>query len=303
MDTGSPWTPYAAVNTITQNAALAWTYVQGRRVDLNAHEVDIVGHSLGGVIIRRMLHDSSTGATARAAIRSVVLLGTPNGGSSCSEAWSVPANAELTHAAMETFNLAYPGYPGAFTTSLYSDHFGSTCFDANAGDLFVPSWSTQAESVNIVRRITPGVQHADMPEDSRVFSDYLRPALALARAPADAGPTARLTNPNASSTRLEEGTATGSPLAVTRTVTITSGQRLVASVVADAGASGSLQYPSGSGTVSVPLTAVGDYPIFEAEVTYAALGGSTGPVTATVTVEATTATASPQWRWSLVAHR
>jgi hypothetical protein len=90
---------------------------------------------------------------------------------------------------------------------------------------------------------------------------------------------------------------------VTRTVTITSGQRLVASVVADAGASGSLQYPSGSGTVSVPLTAVGDYPIFEAEVTYAALGGSTGPVTATVTVEATTATASPQWRWSLVAHR
>jgi hypothetical protein len=48
---------------------------------------------------------------------------------------------------------------------------------------------------------------------------------------------------------------------------------------------------------------VGDYPIFEAEVTYAALGGSTGPVTATVTVEATTATASPQWRWSLVAHR
>lgn len=303
MNTGSAFTPYVTVNTITQNANLAWLFILQRMSDLNAHEVDVVGHSLGGVITRRMLHDPTNGAAARAAIRSVVLLGTPNGGSSCSDAWAVPANAELTHSAMETFNLAYPGYPGAFTTSLYSDHFGSTCFDANAGDLFVPSWSTQAQSVDVVRRINPGIQHASMPSDTRLFSDYVKPALARAVAPPPAGPTVALTNPAAASTRLDEGTATGTSLSVTRTVTIASGQSLVASVVAAAGATGTLTYPSGSGTASVPLSGIGDYPIFEGEVGYATLGGTTGDVSVSVTIDATTTAASQDWRWSLVARR
>lgn len=303
MDTGSPLLPYASVKTVAQNAQLAWTYIQARMSELNAHEVDITAHSLGGVITRRMLHDPSYGPSARSAIRSVVLLGTPNGGSSCSDAWAVPANRELTHSAMETFNLAYPGYPGTVTTSLYSDHFTSTCFDSNAGDLFVPSWSTQAQSVNLVRRVDPGVQHANMTGDSRLFTDYVLPALALPVAPANAGPTAQLTNPSASSTRLAEGTATGSPLSVTRSVTLEPGQRLVASVVADSGASGTLTYPSGSPTGSIPLARVGDYPLFEAEVSYATLGGTLGPHTVSVTIDATTTTASPEWRWSLAVRR
>ena len=300
MDTGSVFFPYAAVNSIQQNAALAWTYVQQRMSALNAHEVDVLAHSLGGVITRRMLHDPTFGAAAQAAIRSVVLLGTPNGGSSCSDAWSVPANAELTYTAMDTFNLAYPGYPGAFTTSLYSDNYSSTCFDSNAGDLFVPAWSTQAQSVNVVREIDPGVQHANMPGSSGVFTDYVLPALALAGAPAAAGPTVPLTNPQATSTTLFQGTATGSPLSVTRTVTIQSGRSLVASVVGDSATTGTLTYPSGSGTATATLVEIGDYPVFEAEVSYASLGGTTGPVTVSVTLDATTTAASPEWRWSLV---
>ncbi len=303
MNTGSPFTPYAPVNTITQNANLAWLFILQRMTDLNAHEVDVVGHSMGGIITRRMLHDSTNGAAARAAIRSVVLLGTPNGGSSCSEAWAVPANAELTHASMQTFNAAYPGYPGTVTTSLYSDHFGSTCFDANAGDLFVPSWSTQAQSVDVVSRISPGIQHANMTSDARLFGDYVKPVLALAAAPAPAGPTVALTNPAASSTLLHEGSATGATLSVSRAVTIESGQSLVASVVAADGATGTLTYPSGSGTASVPLSEVGDYPVFEGVVGYATLGGTTGPVTVNVSIDATTTASSPEWRWSLVARR
>lgn len=300
MDTGSAFFPYAAVNTIQQNAALAWTYVQQKMSDLNAHEVDILAHSLGGVITRRMLHDPVYGASAQAAIRSVVLLGTPNGGSSCSDAWSVPANAELTYTMMNSFNLAYPGYPGAFTTSLYSDNYSSTCFDSNAGDLFVPAWSTQAQSVNVVREIDPGVQHASMPGSSRVFSDYVLPALALANAPAAAGPTVQLSNPQATSTTLFHGSATGSPLMVTKSVTIQPGKSLVASVVGDSASTGTLTYPSGGGTATAALAEVGDYPVFEAEVSYANLGGTTGPVTVSVTLDATTTAASPEWRWSLV---
>lgn len=303
MDTGSPLLPYRDVKTVAENAQLAWTYIQARMSELNAHEVDIAAHSLGGVITRRMLHDAANGAAAQSAVRSVVLLGTPNGGSTCSDAWPVPANRELTHSAMDAFNRAYPGYPQTFTTSLYSDHFTSTCFDANAGDLFVPSWSTQAQSVNVVQRINPGVQHANMPGDSRLFTDYIVPTLALPDSPPNAGPTARLTNPNALSTELAKGEATGGSLSVIQSVTVEPGQTLVASVIADSGASGTVTYPAGAGTASVPLTRIGDYPLFEAEVTYATLGGTAGAQTVSVSIAATTTAASPQWRWSLTVRR
>ena len=303
MDTGSVWLPYASVNTVAQNASLAWDYVQARMSELNAHEVDIASHSLGGVITRRMLHDPAYGSAAQSAIRSVVLMGVPNGGSSCSDAWAVPANRELTYTAMDSFNLLYPGYPGTVATSLYSDHFGSTCFDSNAGDLFVPAWSTQAQSVNTVRKIEPGVQHSNMPSSSSVFNNYVRPALALASAPADAGPTPQLTNPSASSTVLFTGTETVMPLSVTKTVTIESGSSLVASVVGDAATTGNLTYPSGGGPVSVAFSQIGSYPVFEAEVSYASLGGTGAPVVVSVTINATTTAASPELRWSLVTRR
>lgn len=299
MATGSAWFPYAPVNTIEQNAELAWAYIESRMIELNAHEVDVVGHSLGGVITRRMLHDPRYGAAARDAIRAVVLLGTPNGGSSCSDAWAVPANRELTHSSMEAFNLQYPGYPEVTTTSLYADHFGSTCFDSNAGDLFVPSWSTQAQPVNVVRRISPGVQHADMPGDARLFREYVLPALALASAPPLAGPTAQLTNPNAASTRLFEGSEVGAAMSIARTVTIESGRSLVVSVVTDAGATAAVGYATASGLASVPLEKVGGYPVFEAQVSYADLGGTGGPVQVPVTITGSSSAASPEWRWSL----
>lgn len=303
MDTGSVLLPYASVNTIAQNASLAWAYVQARMSELNAHEVDIVGHSLGGVITRRMLHDPVYGAEAQSAIRAVVLMGVPNGGSSCSDAWAVPANRELTYTAMNSFNLLYPGYPGTVATSLYADHVGSTCFDSNAGDLFVPAWSTQAQSVNTVRKIDPGVQHANMPSSSSVFTNYVRPALALASEPANAGPTPQLTNPSASSTVLFDGTETVMPISVTKTVRIESGSSLVASVVGDSATTGTLTYPSGGGAASVALSQVGSYPIFEAEVSYASLGGTGAPRVVSVTIDATTTATPSELRWSLVTRR
>jgi pimeloyl-ACP methyl ester carboxylesterase len=304
MDTGSAFLPYRSVKSVAENAELAWTFIRSRMEALGAHEVDLVGHSLGGVIIRRMLHDPANGAAARSAVRSVVLLGTPNGGSDCSSAWPVPANSEITFAAMDTFNLAYPGYPGAFTTSLYADHIGSTCFGASSGDLFVPAWSTQAQSVDVVQRITPGVQHAFLPSDAGVFANFVRPELALAAAPVSTGPTTALANPGASTTRLADGTATGASLSITQTVTVSPGDTLVASVVAPHGSTGLLTYPSGSGTASVAMSAVGDYPIIEGRRNYAELGGTSGPLTVTVTIDAATPqTASSELRWSLVARR
>lgn len=298
MNTGTPWLPYASVNTIADNAALAWTYVREKMSMLNAHEVDLVGHSLGGVIIRRMLHDPAHAAAAQAAVRSVVLIGTPNGGSSCSDAWVVPANRELTFTAMNAFNLAYPGYPGAFTTSLYSDGVNSTCFDSSTGDFFVPAWSTQAQSVHAVRRITPAVLHWNQPSDAGLFTNDLKPTLALASAPVDSGPTPQLTNPNAPSTRVAEGTANGISLSATQTVTVEQGRTIVVNVVAPDGATGTVSYPGGSGAASVPLAQEGDYPILKAELSYAALGGTGSPLVIPLTIDST-ASASTDWIWAI----
>jgi len=177
MNTGSSWTPLAPVNTIQENAELAWAFIQARMRDTNAHEVDVVAHSLGGVIARRILHDPAFGAKAQEAIHTVVLLGTPNGGSPCSDALVVPANRELTIPAMAAFNMQNPGYPGVRSISLYADHWSTTCFAAGAGDSMVPAWSALTEPVDIPQRIALGVDHANMTSDSRVYHDYVKPYL------------------------------------------------------------------------------------------------------------------------------
>ena len=78
-----------------------------------AHQMDVVAHPLGGVITRRMLHGTDYGVKAREAIRTVILLGTPNGGSPCSDTLIVSEYRELAILAMTAFNGDYPGNPGA----------------------------------------------------------------------------------------------------------------------------------------------------------------------------------------------
>ena len=177
MNTGSPWAPLAAVNTVKENADFAWAFIQDRMRELNAHQFDAVAHSLGGVIARRMLHDPDYGTKAQDAIRTVVTLGTPNGGSPCSDALIVPGNRELTIPAMNAFNEQHPGFPGVHSVALYSDHWSTTCFAAGAGDSMVPAWSALAQPVDSSQRMTPGVDHDKMTGDSRVFDEYVKPAL------------------------------------------------------------------------------------------------------------------------------
>lgn len=74
-------------------------------------------------------------------------------------------------------------------------------------------------------------------------------------------------------------------------------------VVGDSATTGTLTYPSGVGTASVALSQVGSYPIFEAEVSYASLGGTGAPRVVSVTIDATTTASPPELRWSLVTRR
>jgi len=177
LDTGSPLRPLSSVNTVQQNADLTWEYISERMRESNAHHVDVVAHSLGGVITRRLLHDPNYGLNAQEAIHTVILLGVPDGGSPCSDKIPTPANREITITAMTEFNGMNPGYPGVQSTALYSDHWATTCFTAESGDSMVPAWSSTAQPTTKSQRITPGVSHANMTKDPRLYRDFVQPLL------------------------------------------------------------------------------------------------------------------------------
>ena len=177
LDTGSPLRPLSSVNTVQQNADLTWEYISERMRETNAHQVDVVAHSLGGVITRRLLHDPNYGLNAQEAIHTVILLGVPDGGSPCSDTIPTPANREITITAITGFNEMNPGYPGVQSAALYSDHWSTTCFTAEAGDSMVPAWSTTAQPTTTTQRITPGVSHPNMPKDPRLYRDFVQPLL------------------------------------------------------------------------------------------------------------------------------
>jgi pimeloyl-ACP methyl ester carboxylesterase len=175
MDTGALLSPTRRPNSVDANAAQAWTYINDLRASINANQVDVVAHSMGGIIIRRVLH--AYGTDAQQAVRDVVMLGTPNGGSKCASTWSVPATEPLLPSVMKQFNLDNPGYPGVNSTLVFAEHLSPTCLDFSWGDTVVPRWSAKTTEVD---RLYKGeaTLHSNMTKDKSYFKSYVIPALA-----------------------------------------------------------------------------------------------------------------------------
>jgi pimeloyl-ACP methyl ester carboxylesterase len=96
LRTGSLTDPFSRTNTLAENAAILAGYIDGVKERTGATEVDIVAHSMGGLISRyyvdRLMGERDVGR--------LVMLGTPNGGSACavlpaSLGISTPATVEL----------------------------------------------------------------------------------------------------------------------------------------------------------------------------------------------------------------
>lgn len=301
MNTGSLLSPFGTVNTVDQNADASWSYLVGIQALTNAHEVDIVAHSMGGIVTRRMLHDDVYANSAQYAIRSVVMLGTPNGGSACADTWSVNATAPLLPTTMATFNVANPGYPETYSTLVYSDFLPFTCFDSSDGDSVVPDWSAQNQPVNYLYRSSTGVLHTSMTANTTLFNSYVKPALALNSAPATPGLSATRTNPNFATTKLYEGTfTTGAGATTTQSVTLETNRKLVVNVVTQTTTDAlTLTYVKTeidpAQTVTVNLTQKPGLPVFTAELLPNDFG--TG-VARNVTLSGTTSDGA-EWSYSV----
>lgn len=176
MDT-SPFTG----NDIADNATAEHLYVQGIREKLNADHVDVVAHSMGGLISRKYIHERMTNAVdGRPIVRRLVMLGTPNMGSPCADLIRVAARGiptqQLTTGYAKWFNTQILNRKGVPFSIAAGDVGERTCTSDVHGDgvVEVPSahWT-------LGDRITTFVLHTSMTESSHLLSSFVKPRLAL----------------------------------------------------------------------------------------------------------------------------
>jgi pimeloyl-ACP methyl ester carboxylesterase len=168
--------------SIFDNAQALATEVKGLRERLGADHVDVVAHSMGGLISRAYVHRHvGNGADGRPWVRHLVMLGTPNMGSPCANLIYAAASGRPTLELM-------PGYvDGAFNRSV-TDRKGvrfsimagtivnSTCGVGGASDFVVEKRSADWQIADRDWRV---IEHTHMTGSQPTFEQFVRPRLAV----------------------------------------------------------------------------------------------------------------------------
>jgi pimeloyl-ACP methyl ester carboxylesterase len=102
LNTGSPSNPEGKTNSIAQNAAILKEYIAAVQQQTGAEQVDLLVHSMGGMITRYYLDRVMEADN----VAQVIFLGTPHSGSSCvfpvaALGYLLPASIEIQPAYME----------------------------------------------------------------------------------------------------------------------------------------------------------------------------------------------------------
>ena len=90
MNTGGSFMSREQTNSIAQNAAQLKTYIDYAQRDRNAWHVDIVAHSMGGLISRHYINGlmPMNYKDGRPQVTRLIMLGTPNAGTTCADVMS-----------------------------------------------------------------------------------------------------------------------------------------------------------------------------------------------------------------------
>jgi pimeloyl-ACP methyl ester carboxylesterase len=189
MDTGvSPGT-MRKINNLDENAAIAAGYIAALRKDLNAWQVDLVAHSMGGLISRSLIQNYMplfTLSNMPRPVRHLVMLGTPNLGSPCADTASgllFRSTDVLQTASMARFNQSTTNLRGVVPSILGGIVLPFTCFAKGLSDGVVPLPSAY---YNFTDRGTTFELHTDMPGSGQDFATFVKPRLTLTRAAAGA---------------------------------------------------------------------------------------------------------------------
>ncbi len=176
MNTGDTAKPSGRTNTLAENAAVLGRYIVGVKNATKAEMVDIVAHSMGGIISRYYLDR----LMPQRDVAQLVMLGSPHGGSDCSGLPSAlgfyaPASLELRPAYLrEVFNKQITHRRGVPFFMLAGnpivESFKAPCTGVPS-DVVVAKESASAITGSIVEL---PILHTDMTKSEEAFQKFVR---------------------------------------------------------------------------------------------------------------------------------
>lgn len=189
LNTGNMLEPAGRTNTLAQNAEILGQYIEGVKQKTGAQMVDLVVHSMGGMISRyyidRVMKDRD--------VAQLIMLGSPMGGSDCAVlpaalGFFLPASIEIRESYMTgVFNRQITHRHGIEFFDLggtaINEAFKSPC--TSIPNDTVVSFS----SINAIplQSSQLGVIHSDLTLSDKAFQDFVKPLL---QKPAGAFPSA-----------------------------------------------------------------------------------------------------------------
>ena len=201
LNTGNPLNPSGRTNTIAQNAEVLGQYISNVKKQTGAEMVDLVVHSMGGLISRyyidRLMQERD--------VAQLIMLGSPMGGSNCSVlpaalGFFLPASIEIRESYMRgVFNQQITHRKGVQFYDLggtaITEAFKSPCTD-------IPNDTVVSfESVNAISLHSSKLDdiHSDLTVSQKAFTDFVRPLLqkpaGLFQAEPDPAPVAAAESP------------------------------------------------------------------------------------------------------------
>lgn len=175
MNTGSLAAPDTPAYTLAQNAAIEAEYIEWIRDRTNAPHIDIVAHSMGGLISRQYINDWMPMADdGTPFVSQLIMLGTPNAGSPCADVMNLAGMRDLRRDVLADFNRRIINRKGVEMSILVGSIVPFTCQSEEDGDLVVPESSTMASSWDDSARTN--ILHTSM-TNRRIFDFFVWPEL------------------------------------------------------------------------------------------------------------------------------
>ncbi|MGB8507828.1 MAG: hypothetical protein WCD76_05450 [Pyrinomonadaceae bacterium] len=185
MNTGGEFLSTGPTNGIFENSQQVGNYIKYAQEDRNAWHVDIVAHSMGGLIARHYIHNFMPPTPdGRPQIAHLVMLGTPNMGSPCADVMNstfemlgkdVEAIRQLKPSVVADFNKVNINRKGVKFSVLAGNPLPVMCKTVTRNDGVVPVESAlwkikdNALSKNV---------HTDL-TGTEDFSSFVKPHLAI----------------------------------------------------------------------------------------------------------------------------
>ncbi len=179
LNTGDMFNPIGRTNSIGQNAEILGEYISGVKQKTGAEMVDLVVHSMGGMISRyyidRVMQDRD--------VAQLIMLGSPMGGSDCAVlpaalGFFLPASIEIRESYMRgVFNQQITHRRGIEFYDLggtaINEAFKSPCTavpnDTVVGFASINAITLQSSQLAVI--------HSDLTLSDKAFQDYVQPLL------------------------------------------------------------------------------------------------------------------------------